>query len=301
VRADPELERVVRSWLQEEGHEDAERVLFTVLDQVDTTPQRRAGWLPQAFPIMNNRAVRYGMAAAAVVLVALAAWSYLPTSNMGDPGPLASPSPTATPMTLPGEDTNLEPGTYRTTPFAPGLFGVCEGQAGCTESSADDSIAFTVTVPDGWSVSGLGGIWVDSNAPPDGAMLIFWRGGWLYEDPCDAVGAPTVEVGPTVDDFAEALADHPLLDVTTPVDVTLAGYSGKYVDVMAPANLDECASDYRLWDPGIYAQGPEHRWHLWILDFEGTRVVVQTMDFPGTPDDRRAELQAMLDSLEITP
>lgn len=301
MRADHLLDPVVQSWLKEDGHEDADRILFAVLERIETIPQRRAGWLAWRFPITTNKAVRYGIAAVAAVVVVLAAWSYLPPSNTGGPGPLASPSPTATPVALPGEDTNLQPGTYRTTPFAPGLFGVCEGQAGCTESSADDSIAFTVTVPDGWSVSGLGGIWVDSNAPPDGAMLIFWRGGWLYEDPCDAVGAPTVETGPTANDFAEALADHPLLDVTTPVDVTLAGYSGKYVDVAAPANIEACTGDYRLWDPGIYAQGPEHRWHLWILDVEDTRVVVQTMDFPGTSEDRRADLQAMLDSLEITP
>ena len=72
MRADPKLERIVRSWLQEEGHEDAERVLFTALDLVDTTPQRRAGWLARTAPIFNNKSVRYGIAAVAVVVVA--AW-----------------------------------------------------------------------------------------------------------------------------------------------------------------------------------------------------------------------------------
>ncbi len=94
----------------------------------------------------------------------------------------------------------------------------------------------------------------------------------------------------------QALADHPLLDATEPVDVTLGGYAGKYVDVRAPANLEACAGEYRIWDPGIYAQGPEHAWHLWILDVEGTRVVVQTMDYPsdaGAPP-RRAPGDARL-------
>ncbi len=203
---------------------------------------------------------------------------------------------------LPPSESGLEAGTYWTTPFAGAdAFGVCEGQPGCTEAPADDSIAFTVTVPNGWSVSELGGIWADSNAPPDGAMLIFWRGGWLYEDPCNASGSPSVEVGPTADDFAAALADHPLFDATEPVDVTLDGYAGKYVDVTAPSDIDQCVGEYRLWDPGIYAQGPDHQWHLWILDVEGIRVVVQTMDYPGTSADRQAELQAMVDSIEITP
>lgn len=298
-RTERDMTRIVRSWLEDGVTRLPDRVLDAVERQLVDTHQRRAGWLARRFPMMNSTSVRYGIVAAAFVLVAILAWNYLPAPNTGGPEPTSSP--TASPMPLPPGDSNLEPGTYRTTPFAQGLWGMCEGQPGCTESPADDSIAFTVTVPDGWSVSGLGGIWVDSNAPPDGAMLIFWRGGWLYEDPCNAFGAPSIEVGPTTDDFVAALADHPLLDVTTPVAVTLAGYSGTYVDVRAPANLDECASDYRIWDPGIYAQGPEHRWHLWILDVEGTRVVVQTMDFPGTSDERRAQLQAMLDSLVITP
>jgi hypothetical protein len=294
---DRDVTGIVRSWLHEDEHENADRVLDLVLDQLDTTPQRRPGWLARRFPPMNTT-VRIALATAAVVIAALLGVRFL-----GNPINIGTPSQTATPTPkpLPAEG-QLEPGTYRATPFAAaGAPGVCEGQPGCTESPADNSIAFTVTVPDGWSISGLGGIWVDSNAPPDGAMLIFWRGGWLYEDPCNASGSPSMEVGPTADDFATAIADHPLFDATAPVAVTLGGYSGKYVDISAPADLGQCVGEYRLWDPGIYAQGPEHRWHLWILDVEGTRVVVQTMDYPGTPADRRADLQAMVDSLEITP
>jgi hypothetical protein len=110
-----------------------------------------------------------------------------------------------------------------------------------------------------------------------------------------------MEVGPTADDFATALADHPLLDATLPVDVTLGGFSGKYVDVSAPADIAGCTGEYRIWDPNIYAQGPSHRWHLWILDVNGTRVVVETMDFPDISEQRANELQSMVDSIEITP
>ena len=297
----PELNRDLRSWLREDRYENADRALLEALTVIDSTPQRRAGWLARRFPLMNNNTLKYGLAAVAFVVVALVAWNYLPTST-GGPGPEASPSPTLTPMPLPAEG-DLEAGTYVATPFAPpDDFGVCDGQPDCTESPADDSIAFTVTVPEGWSMSGLGGIWVDSNGPPNGAMLIFWRGGWLYEEPCSDIDAtPSIEVGPTAEDFANALADHPLIDATAPVDVTLGGYSGKYVDVTAPADIDQCANAYRLWDPGIYAQGPNQRWHLWILNVEGTRVVVQTMDYPTTPAGVRAQLEAMVNSLAISP
>jgi hypothetical protein len=53
--------------------------------------------------------------------------------------------------------------------------------------------------------------------------------------------------------------------------------------------------------PAIYAQGPSHRWHLWILDVDGIRVVVQTADFAGTSAGDRAELQAIVDSIQIEP
>ena len=89
--------------------------------------------------------------------------------------------------------------------------------------------------------------------------------------------------------------------MTTPVDVTLAGYSGKYVDLQVPADISACPTSYFVWEPGIYAQGPGHRWHLWILDVDGVRVVVQSTDYAGTSARHRQELQAIVDSITIEP
>jgi hypothetical protein len=125
------------------------------------------------------------------------------------------------------------------------------------------------------------------------------RGGWLASDPCAEADAD-IPVGPTVDDFASALADHPLLDVTAPVDVTLAGYPGKYVDLLVPSDLAGCTF-YRPWTAGIYAQGPAQRWHLWILDVDGIRVVVHADDYAATSPEHQAELQAIVDSIQIEP
>ncbi|HEU0235657.1 MAG TPA: hypothetical protein VFR14_04355, partial [Candidatus Limnocylindrales bacterium] len=125
---------------------------------------------------------------------------------------------------------------------------------------------------------------------------------WLYSDPCrpdDLLGAD-VEVGPTVEDFATALDSHPLLDVTTPVEVPLAGYSGMYLEIQVPADISECFR-YRPIDATIYAQGPSHRWRYWILDVDGIRAVIQAYDYPETSIQRRTELQAIVDSIEITP
>ena len=52
---------------------------------------------------------------------------------------------------------------------------------------------------------------------------------------------------------------------------------------------------------GGYAQGPGNRWHLWILDVDGLRVVILAQDFATTPAQDQAEMQAIVDSIEIQP
>jgi hypothetical protein len=267
------------------------------------------------------------MLATAVVVVALAGCATglnaatgapaSPTPSATTPGsprpsPTASQSPTLSPPAAGIPDGPLAPGTYTAQPFA-GDADMCMGQAGCTESEADNSIRVTLTVPDGWA--GIGGtIWraIENNAPPGGAGLLFSRGPWLHasERFCQpGTGAPTISTGTTVDEFVDALVEHPDLDLTRPVDVTLAGYSGTYLELQAPANVatnqdspgpGECPY-YFVWEPGIYAQGPNHLWHLWVLDVEGVRVVIRADTYPGTAREVQAELTEIVDSIRIEP
>ena len=178
------------------------------------------------------------------------------------------------------------------------------GQPGCAETSADDSIGITYTVPEGWAF-GFGAAVTKPSAgtvAPSGMSLHFLRGGWLFSDPCLKVDAwPEIEVGPTADDFASALAAHPLLDVTTPVKVALGGYSGKYLDLRVPSDISECPESYFPWAPAFYAQGPNHRWHIWSLDVDGVRVVIQNGDFAGTLPEDLAEMHAIIDLIRIEP
>jgi len=132
------------------------------------------------------------------------------------------------------------------------------------------------------------------------ALLTIWRDLPQLRDPA-RFDTWSYRLGPTVDDFANALADNPNLEVTTPAAVALAGYSGKSVDLQVPSDISRCETSYFVWEPGIYAQGPGQRWHLWILDVEGVRVVVQSTDYAGTSPQHRAELQAIVDSIQIEP
>jgi hypothetical protein len=177
-------------------------------------------------------------------------------------------------------------------------------QAGCIEAGAeDDSIRITLTVPDGWA--GLEFSIVpaaESFSPPDGAGLLFGRGGWLYSELCPGPGefvGPTIPTGTTVDEFVTALVEHPDLDVTTPVNVTLGGFAGQYLELRAPGNLTPNGCGYFVWEPGIYAQGPNALWRIWVLDVDGVRVVVRGDSFPGTTPQVQAQLQAIVDSIQI--
>jgi hypothetical protein len=232
-----------------------------------------------------------------------------PTTSPPGPSPTASPSPSPSPSPARIPDGPLAAGTYTTHPFA-GPGGLCLGQAGCIEAGAeDDSIRITLTVPDGWT--GFGGAvvpTVERYSPPGGASLLLGRGAWLYSQPCGGPG-PDIPTGTTVNEFVTALVDHPDLDVTSPIDVTLGGYSGKYLELRAPSNTttDELGPDpsgcnyYFVWEPGIYAQGPNALWRIWVLDVDGVRVVVRADSFPGTTPQVQAQLQAIVESIQIEP
>jgi hypothetical protein len=320
MKTDRDVTRIVRSWLEEGATALPDRVLDVVLDQLPATPQRRAWWPARRLREMNIP-IRFAVAAAAVVVVAVIGINLLPRQGgVGgrgpSPNPSSAPSPTASPSAskVPAEfpDSELQAGSYTVAPFGAEREALCHvpPQSGCSDTTADDAMRITITVPDGWS--GVGnGIWLTGpgNGLPDGAGLALERGSWLLSDPCRVID-PDVPVGPTVADFVDAVAAHPILDTTTPVDVTLAGYSGKYFDLQVPADISKCETEpgnpssgpiYRPWEPGIYAQGPAQRWHVWVLDVGGIRVVVQSSDFTGTSATRRAELQAIVNSIQIQP
>ena len=171
--------------------------------------------------------------------------------------PSAAPSATPSPsFEVIGE--RIAAGTHTATPWAHGRDGVCVGQPGCTESADDDSIRITFTVPDGWALER--GVAVTkpsaSTEAPRGMSLHFLRGGWLYSDPCFTVdGPPASRSGRVADDFAEALAAHPLLDATTPAETTLGGYLWEYIDLQLPADIAKCPFGYLRGHPRSMPRG----------------------------------------------
>ncbi len=117
-------------------------------------------------------------------------------------------------------------------------------------------------------------------------------------------------VGPTVDDLASALADLAPFRVTSPpTDVTIDGYRGKHLELTVP-NVDvggcfrrELHSWFAPLNDGAFRgyDGPGDIEEFWILDVEGSRLVVSIQRTPGMPAEDVAEARAILDSMRIEP
>ncbi|HEX5589057.1 MAG TPA: hypothetical protein VFX65_02045 [Candidatus Limnocylindrales bacterium] len=303
-----DLERSLRAYLDEGPSVLPDRSYDVVRADIDRTRQRVVIG-PWREPRMSNLP-RIAIAAAAVLAVVIVGYNVLPGGGgTGGPGPSPSPtvSPTATPQpTAAPEATG--PISLPLGPVAAGTYVVHPFLA------PNDSIGFQLTLPPGWEAGGPTGRAPVGAAPttghegPGGMSFGFLTIASLEGDPCRWYEPADIEIGPAVDDLVTALAANPGYETTAPVDVALGGFSGTRIDVQLPAGLDLAACDageFHVWADGdgqtIYAQGPEGRFHLWILDVRGTTVVVMTHDFPGTPADDQAELQAIVDSIQIQP
>ena len=278
--------RIVLSWLREDAHENAERVLLRVLDEVDTTPQRRTWWPAGRFEAMPS-AFRMAAAAVAVLVIAVATlWLAAP----GEPGGQATPSPS--PSATPAERSarplggQLAPGDYFLQPFSPPM----------------DSVVITFTIAEGvaWTGYEVGFYLTAGSEAPSGAGGAFQVIERLYSDPCHASGRGDIEVGPTVNDIVTAFRANAAYETTDITDTEIDGYAGTHLDLLLPGEteLSGCpGGQFIVWEGGPTAQGPNNRWHLRIVDVGLARpVVILTQHFEGTP----LRVQQDLDNIAIS-
>jgi hypothetical protein len=129
-------------------------------------------------------------------------------------------------------------------------------------------------------------------------------------------------VGPSVNDLADALADlAPFRVKSPPRDVTIYGYSGKHLELTVPDLPVEGEGDDRRFtgceegklkswvafvdtEPGdaYYGYtGPGYTEEFWILDVDGTRLMIVAERSPGSPPENLDEQRAILDSIRIEP
>jgi hypothetical protein len=169
--------------------------------------------------------------------------------------------------------------------------------------TTDPQLSVTFTAPDGWvafNSSTLVPVGDDSIDGGVGAVVAFLETSGIYGDPCDSLGDADVDTGTTAEDLAEAFRAQTAYAASV-TDVTLDGYSGKLVELQLPSAFDASCprEEYYVFEGGPYPQGPDNRWRLWILDVDGSRLVIFSHDFPDTPAPVRAGIQSIIGSVEI--
>jgi len=307
---DRDVRRLLDAWFAEGPVQVADRVIDDAAARIARQPQRPA-WRLYERPTMPAQ-FKLIAALAAILVVAAVGYSLLPGSS-GPTGPTTAPTPppsptvtiapTATATIATPPEGPLAAGTYRSRPFA------------------DSPMTLDVTVPGGgWSFglpSSFAGPRGESNGP-NGVVVTFLRAQTINSDPChwdhDGSGsAPQegdVEVGPTVDDLAAALAAGTTYVSTTPVDATLGGYSGKRVDLQLtpdPAGCDTWEGDVSQYfvfggrDGAQFAQGDDNLWQITIVDVDGTRLIAVVISYGETSAADLSAAQAIVDSAVITP
>ena len=120
-----------------------------------------------------------------------------------------------------------------------------------------------------------------------------------------------VDVGTTVDELVTALIEQKGREASAPTDVTVGGFPAKRIDLTVPADLDTstCTNGVlRYWPApgpdlgdGDCCAPPGSTDSVYVVDVAGNRLVVVARYYPGTPAENRAELQGVVDSIEIEP
>lgn len=255
-----------------------------------------------------NKFVTIGLGAAAVVVLLFFGAQLLgsPSNTGGGPEPTPTPQPTSEP-----------------TPSSSAWTGIPEGPFVVTNTDIPVQTTVNIASP-GWSaLAGLDAITKDDDGldPPEsvGAALLAWAfpagtGFDVYGDPCQ--WATTIPETPaaTPDEIAAAFASQAETDATPPVDVTIGGFAGKAITLNVPMSYDlpDATREERFADcdnaifgfygvegepePARNAQGAGQVDELWILDVDGSIVILDATYSPATPTDLVEEMRAMAES-----
>jgi hypothetical protein len=135
-----------------------------------------------------------------------------------------------------------------------------------------------------------------------------WIVGNVYDESCHWRGTlldPPIDS--SVDGLVAGLASQNGPHASAPTDVTLDGFTGKFIELTVPARIDlaDCHNgQFRTWiDPaggGRWLE-PGQRDLLWIVDVEGSRLVIDAALGPETTQQDRADRIQMVESIRIDP
>jgi len=273
-----DFDRVLDDWLALGPDELPDPVLDRVATELDGIPQRGRAW--PFGGVSASRMVIASTVAAAVVAVIIGL-SVLVGPDVGEPGPSSIPGPSSLVGT---EGQVLEPGSYLVeAPFP---------------------VNITFSVPPDWKTYAA----VDEHlaAVCKGSEcelgLAFWVIDNLPIDPCTpSLGEMDPPVGPSADDLAAALVAQDGYEATGPTRVSMSGFEGSYVELVGQGIPAGGCYERQTWTTGPHFRRSLHQEkdQIWILDIEGTRLVVNAFAIGGVPEGDRSELRAMVESVRI--
>ena len=236
--------------------------------------------------------LRWGAAAAIVAAVLIGAIVVYGNGGIGIGS--STPSPSAS-RTVAPSPTPVESGSLPQAGF------VIQGSY---EIADPFQVQLGLEIGPGWSMWSSGvlsetvALYKTSPDPPSGLAIGFLIVHNVLADPCDpTAGELDPPTGPAPIDLAEALASQTGTESTDPVPVEIDGYSGVFLDYRNTGD-GECGNMQR-W-PGRDALVGE-RDQVWILDVDGTRLVIDAASFEGTSEEDIAEMRTMVESLTIEP
>jgi hypothetical protein len=324
-----DLDRLLDQWMNLGPTTAPERVAAAASLEARSTRQssRLGAWLSERSG-MNSKSVRYGIAAVAVVALAVIGWRFLPGSSTGG-GPNETPTPTQTPIVTP---TPIPTGPMALVDLADQTGTAPAGDYYLDLPAYPARIDFTL--PEGWfywtptSAASADTHVVVVNSEDTGAAngsswgLAFMLVDRVRVNPCStSFGYMDASATQSSEAIAAAMAtwtDFP----TTVTDVTIGGFSGKRVEVRV-ADTVSCRSVLFSTPTGYgFEIGPgrsepfDNPVQFTFLDVGDSLLAIWTTDYPGTnaievdggasPDPAahvadQVALHEILDSIVITP
>ena len=127
---------------------------------------------------------------------------------------------------------------------------------------------------------------------------------YVPTDPCQSESTMPTSPATTADEISSVLAGQASRDASEPMDVTIGGYEGKSLTVHVPDDVvfADCEGETYLTyatgdDPGARTQqGPGQIDEIWILDVNGSIVIISAVYRPDTPTEFVEEMRSIAQS-----
>lgn len=242
----------------------------------------------------TQRVAVYALVGAFAVAAVVIGIGTLRSDDEGAVIPGTTATPTAPPIpALSSASGPLEPGTYVVSTLDRGF---------------DASHRITITVPDGYENFEGFAVGPRLASGETQTAVSAWVVGNVYDDPCHrSRTALDPAVASSVESLVAALANQRGLHASTPIDIEVDGYTGRYLErtVLAGITLTDCdENQFRTWldtDGGARYILPGQLDLLWIVDVDGVPLVIDVAIRSPRWAHVRAELIQIVESIRIDP